>query len=161
QATEAQLDPLMDDRAAHNLFTHRPFTSVAQMATLTYVGATAVNGLLGGALPWWKQLHPPSGGTSGLGGRFAGRASHDDEAQVALEIVNQATLAQLTANGITSSPAKAIIAARPFSTLAQVAAVSGVGSATMNALLKYAQSGTWGGSCLDAFSAAVSPQLPA
>jgi DNA uptake protein ComE-like DNA-binding protein len=164
QATEGELDAQLDDRAAHSLFTHKPFTTVAQMSTLSYVGATAVNGLLGASLGWWNKSHPggtTGGGTTGPGGRFDGAVFTDAEAVIALQIVNQATLTQLTANGFTSTPAKAIIAARPFSTLAQVAAVSGVGTATMNALLKYAQGGTWGGACLDTFSAAVGPQLPA
>jgi DNA uptake protein ComE-like DNA-binding protein len=160
QASTADLDAMLDTRAATSLLTHRPFTTVAQMGTLSYVGATALNKLLGGALNWWALEH---GGNAGTGGQFAGRfdgAVFDEtEAETALQIVNKATLAQLTGNGIASTPAKAIIAARPLMTLAQVAALSGVGPATMNALLAYAKSGTWGVSCEDTFTAAVGPQL--
>jgi DNA uptake protein ComE-like DNA-binding protein len=163
QASSADLDAMLDTRAATSLLTHRPFTTVGQMGTLSYVGATALNALRGGALNWWSLKHGGSNGNTGSGGplagRFDGAVFNETEAETALQIVNQATLAQLTAHSITSTAAKAIIAARPLMTLTQVAAVSGVGPATMNALLAYAQSGTWGVSCEDTFTAAVGPQL--
>jgi DNA uptake protein ComE-like DNA-binding protein len=160
QASAADLDALLDNRAATSLLTHRPFTTIAQMGTLSYVGASALNQLMGGALNWWSLKHGGNTGSGGaLAGRFDGAVFDETEAETALQIVNKATLAQLTAHGITTAPAKTIIAARPLMTLAQVSALSGVGSATMNALLAYAKSGTWGVSCEDTFTAAVGPQL--
>ncbi len=158
QATLAELDALVDSRAATSLFNHRPFTSVAQLATFAWVGATALNGLRGGALGWWTKAH---GTSHSLAGRFDGAVFTETEAATALQIVNGATTAQLVAHHLTSTAAGKIVAARPFTSLAQVAALSGIGSATMNALLAYAQSGQWGASCVSAFSAAVTPHLSA
>ncbi len=158
-ATIAELDALLDDRAASSLLAHRPFTSVTQMgAGLSYVGASAIGKLQGGALGWWGQMR----GALNLGGRFDGAVFSEAEAEIAIQIVNQATAAQLTAHGVSAAAANVIVSGRPYTTLAQVSARSGIGSATMNALLAYAQSGQWGASCVQsAFADAVGPQLPA
>jgi DNA uptake protein ComE-like DNA-binding protein len=158
-ASASELDALLDDRAAAALVAKRPFTSIADMGPLSFIGTSALEQLLGGAPRWWAAMH---GGDDSLAGRFDGAVFDEAEAETALQIVNQATLAQLTGHGITTTPANHIIAARSFASLAQVAAVSGVGSATMNALLAYAQSGQWGSSpsTIASFEAAVSPYLP-
>jgi DNA uptake protein ComE-like DNA-binding protein len=156
-ATAAELDARIDDRAAAALIAKRPFTSVAQMGPVAYVGTSALDQLLGGATTWWGQMH--GGGTS-LAGRFDGAVFDEAEAETAIQIVNQATAAQLTSHGITTAPATKIIAGRPFTTLTQVAALTGMGSATMNALLVYAQSGQWGAAtCVATFESAVSAPL--
>jgi DNA uptake protein ComE-like DNA-binding protein len=155
QAEAAELFALLDDRAARSLELARPFKTVAEMGPLAYVGTTALKQLHGAALGWWNK----KAGAQSLAGRFDGAIFTEAEAETALQIVNQATQAQLTAHGMTSTAAKAIIAARPYTNLAQVSAVSGVGQATMNALLAYAQSGQWGASCVSTFDDAVGPHL--
>ena len=157
QADLATLDGLLDARAANGLIAARPFTSVTQMGPISYVGSSALEALRGHALVWWNALR----GMAPLGGTFDGVTFDEATAEVALEIANLATLAQLTQNGLTSTPANYLIAARPYSTLAQVAAVSGVGTATMTALRDYAQSGAWGasGTCIATFEGAVGPHL--
>ncbi len=171
QATAAELDAMLDDRAATSLLGHRPFTTVSQMGPLSYVSAAQLDKLLGNAGAWWTQRSSgstPDGGTTGggtsLAGRFDGAIFDEAQAETGLQIANGATLTQLTAHKMTSTPAKDIIASRPFTTLAQVAAVSGVGQATMNALLFYVTSGDWApatSACITTFDAAVAPHLSA
>jgi DNA uptake protein ComE-like DNA-binding protein len=159
QASAETLQGLLDNRAASSLLTHRPFTAVAQMGSLAYVGATALRGLESSALDFWSLKH---GGLSySLAGVFDGVSFDEASAQTALDICNKATQAQLTAHAVSTSAAKAIIAARAFVSLGQVSAVSGVGTATMNALLAYAQSGQWTTQvdCEGAFQSAVAPHL--
>lgn len=156
QATTAELDGLLDSRAATSLLTHRPFTSIAQLGPLSYVGATALTHLRGAAQGWWNKRY----GAPLLAGTFDGVTFTQSDAETALLIVNQATLEQLTAHGIASTTASHLVAARPLGTLNVVAAVNGVGQATLEALLEWAQSGTWGGSCEEGFQAAVGPHLP-
>lgn len=157
QADFATLDGLLDSRAASGLIAARPFTSVAQMGAVAYVGPTALAALQGHALAWWDARR----GVNSLAGTFDGVTFDQATAEAALEIANQATLAQLTQHGVTPSPANYLIAARPYSTLAAVAAVSGVGPATMTALRSYALSGEWGasGTCIADFEGTVGPYL--
>jgi hypothetical protein len=49
----------------------------------------------------------------------------------------------MVAHGVYAAGASAIVGNRPYSTLAAVAAVSGVGASTMRGLHQYASSGTW------------------
>jgi DNA uptake protein ComE-like DNA-binding protein len=157
QADLATLDALLDVRAANGLVATRPFASVAQMGPVAYVGPTALGQLRGHALPWWNALR----GVNFLAGTFDGVTFDEATARVAIEIANQASFLQLTRHGLTTSPANYLIAARPYATLAQVAAVYGVGPATMAALRSYAQSGAWGApeTCISDFEAAVGPHL--
>lgn len=155
-ATIVELDGMLEARAASLLVAKRPFSSVAQMGTVEYVGSAALGKLLLGAPAWWTGMH---GGT--LGGTFDGVAFDGATATIALHIANEATAAQLTGHGVTSAPASTIIAGRPFTTLAQVSNLNGVGTATMTALHTYATSGAWGtpGSTIASFTAAMSPHL--
>jgi DNA uptake protein ComE-like DNA-binding protein len=155
-ATLADLDALLDDRAAQALFDHRPFATVTAMGPEAYVGASALTALRGHAGAWWAAMNaqPPS-----LAGTFDGVTFDAATAPVALAIANQATLAQLEANHVAASPAGAVVGGRPYATLAAVAAVKGVGQATMQALLDYAKSGAWGASCTTTFDGAVGPHL--
>jgi hypothetical protein len=130
------------------------------MGPQAYVGPAALGALHGHALAWWAAMHaqPPS-----LAGTFDGVAFDAATAPIALAIANQASLHQLTTHAFTSAPANAILGARPYATLGDVATVKGVGQATMKALLAYAQSGTWvspvTGFTLDAASIAAETDL--
>ncbi len=161
QATQADLNALIDSRAATGLIAKRPFASVAQMGPVAYVGATALEHLRAHAQTWWGAMR---GAAPGLGGTFDGVTFDDATAKVALAIANDATISQLTAHGVATSPANVITAERPYGTLAQLANQSGIGTATMKALHNYATSGDWnpgaGGACVQAFDAAVGPHLP-
>ncbi len=157
-SSAADLDALLDARAVQGLVAKRPFSSVAAMGPVPYVGASALQKLRAQAPLWWSGLR----GTAGLGGDFDSVTFDNATASVALEIANQATSAQLTQHGVTSAPAAKIVAARPFTTLAQVAATSGVGTATMSALHAYAAGGQWNPpvDCIASFDNAVGPYLP-
>lgn len=139
-ATLAELDALLDSRAAQALFNLRPYPNVAAMGPQPYVGTTALTQLRGHALTWWAAMHsqPPS-----LAGTFDGVTFDDHDAPIALAIANEALVSQLEAHDIKSSPATTLASNRPYATLAAVAAQKGIGQATMQALLVYAQSGTW------------------
>jgi len=141
----AVLDRLLDARAAKALVAARPFTSVTQMGAAAYVGPTALERLRRQAKAWWTARQ----GAASLAGTFDGVAFDETLAPQALAIANGATRAQLLSHGVASAPASALIAARPFSTLAAVAAVTGVGPATMQLLATWARSGTFGAAPLD------------
>ena len=130
----------LDARAAENLVGSAPYASVGQMGPIGYVGASALDQLRGHASVWWAAMH---GAEAGLGGTFDGVSFDDASAAVAVDIANLASLDQLLAHGVWSQGASAMVAARPYDDLAQVAGVSGVGTATMQALHDYAVSGDW------------------
>jgi DNA uptake protein ComE-like DNA-binding protein len=155
QATQADLAAFLDDRAAAALVAGRPFASVTAMGPVRYVGTVALKALRAHAPGWFATQH----GQTILSGTYDGVTFDEATARTALAIANGATVAQLTAHGVTAAPAAAIFGARPYTTLAQVAAVSGVGTATMTALRTYAQSGAWAPDCVAAFDSAVRPHL--
>ncbi len=157
-SSAVDLDALLDARAVPGLIAKRPFASVTAMGPVAYVGPSALQSLRAHAPAFWAQLR----GTAGLAGTFDSVSFDQATAVVALEIANQATSSQLTQHGATAAPAARIIGGRPFANLSQVAALSGVGTATMNALKSYAQSGQWGapGDCVASFEDAVGPHLP-
>lgn len=157
-----ELDAVLDSRSAEAVVAQRPFLHVAQLGPLPYVGKTALESLRTQATVWWPLLR--SGKTQSLAGTYDSVLFDDAAAAVALDIANQATLSDLTSHGVTTAPANAIIAARPFATLHAVADLSGVGPATMSALHAYAVSGQWGAAsgpdaCINAFDQAVQPHL--
>jgi DNA uptake protein ComE-like DNA-binding protein len=151
------LDGFLDARAATGLVAKRPFTSVAQMGPVAYVGTAALRALHDHAQAWWALMR--AGSTADLAGVFDGVSFDEPTAEVALQIANLATQAQLTGNGVNATGATKIVAARSYTTLAAVAAVGGVGTATMRELHDYATSGTWS-TCTGDFIAAVAPHLP-
>lgn len=156
---KSDLDGLLDSRSVTAIIAKRPFASLALVAAVPYVGASALQKLRGHAPIWWGHLH----GAPGLAGTFDGVTFDEASAEIALQIVNQATLTEMTQNGMPSAPSSAIIGNRPYANLAQVAAVGGVGSATMKDLLAYAQSGKWGAppaDCIASFDNTVAPLLP-
>lgn len=138
QATAAELDAVIDARAANTLATHADFTTVSEMGPVTYVGPVVLEQLRAYAPAWWARMRGED-----LGGSYDGVAFDDMTAYTALEIANYATVDQLVAHGMWRTGAQKIVAAGPYATLAQVAAVDGVGTATMRALHDYAASGTW------------------
>lgn len=156
------LDGMLDARAASGLVAARPFASVTAMGPVSYVGTSALSHLRSSAPSWWNAMHGAAG-TPSLAGTFDGVAFDEATAQVALAIANGATAAELTSHGMTSTAASHVIGSRPYTTLAQLAAVSGVGTATMNALATYARSGLWGAPsptmCIPTFEDAVGPHL--
>ncbi len=159
----AVLDGMLDGRAAQGLVAHRPLASVTAMGPVAYVGTSALTHLRSAAPTWWNAMRGTATTPASLAGTFDSVAFDDVTAHVAIAIANGASSAELTGHGVTATPAARIIAARPFTTLAQVAAVSGVGTATMNALATYARSGTWGAepssTCIPSFESAVAPHL--
>jgi DNA uptake protein ComE-like DNA-binding protein len=155
-ATLAELDALLDGRAARALIAARPFSTVAQMGPVSYVGASALTQLRNAANGWWSAMNMSA---PALAGTFDSVVFDEATATTALAIANEATSAQLTAHGMASAAASAILGNRPFATLAAVSATGGVGTATMNALKSYAQSGAWGQTATCDFDAAVRPHL--
>jgi DNA uptake protein ComE-like DNA-binding protein len=157
------LDAILDSRAASGLVAGRPFSSVTAMGPVSYVGPSALGSLRDAATDWWPLMR--SGETQSLGGSFDGVDFDEATAKTALAIANDASVDELTAHGMTTHPANLIIAARPFTTVAAVADVAGVGTQTMTALHDYAASGQWNAgsgqdACIDKFESAVSPHLP-
>ncbi len=140
RASAAQLDELLDVRAANALAASAPYASVTDMGPQAYVGVTALTALREGAGAWWALMRT---GAASLAGTFDGVVFDEATARVAVEIANLATAPDLVAHGMTTSTANTVVAARPYATVAQIAETSGVGPATMSALHGYASSGTW------------------
>ncbi|HTJ80826.1 MAG TPA: nuclease A inhibitor family protein [Polyangiaceae bacterium] len=158
-ATSAELDALLDARAASALIAARPFATVTAMGPVSYVGATALGHLRSGAIGWWSAMHASA---PVLAGTFDSVAFDEAAATTALDIANHATRDQMVANGVPGNGASVIVGNRPYTTLAAVAAVSGVGTSTMSGLRAYAQSGAWGApppACTNGFDAAARPHL--
>ena len=132
---ELDIDAGLDSDAAAALRAGRPYLSIGALAAVPSVGADALAALRDHAVVWAAEL---SGSIAGMGGTYDGIRFDDDTAQMALAAAQTATLAQFQAAGVATTGAKAIVAGRPYATLAQVAAADGVGQATMSALRRYA-----------------------
>jgi DNA uptake protein ComE-like DNA-binding protein len=152
QATSARLSSLVDARAAAGLVASRPFQRIAQMGAVAWVGPTVLERLRREAATWQIEQRGSPRPPAGLGGTFDGITFSDALATKALDIANRASREQLLGRGIGASPAASLVASRPFATLADVAALSGVGPSTMQALADYAASGTFSGAALDALA---------
>ena len=129
------------------------------MGPIAYVGATALGQLRAQAPAWWAVEH----GSGTLAGTFDGVAFDETTAEVAIQIANEATSAQLTRPRRAAPQAAALIGNRAYSTLASVAGVGGIGTATMKALHAYAASGPFCAAptdCVTPFDSAVAPHLP-
>jgi hypothetical protein len=135
QATNDELNVglQLDSRAVNGLFANRPFVAVSQMGAAPYVGVVALEKLRNNAPVWAAKKNATS-----LAGTFDGVSFDEATAKQALTLCNRATLQELLDGGLPIAGAAPIIGNRPYSTMAQVSAVSGVGSATMNALHKLA-----------------------
>lgn len=131
------LDGLLDNRAAANVIAARPIANLKALADVALIGSNALQAFRGQARTWWfareQQQNQPS-----LAGTFDGVAFDEATAKVALEIANTHSRDQLVAGGVYGNGASAIVGNRPYTSLAGVAAVSGVGTSTMQGLHAYA-----------------------
>lgn len=132
QTTSDELDDAMalDTRTASNLLRSAPYATIAQVGAVTYVGPAALTKLRDWASVWATKR----AGTVTLAGTFDGVAFDEVRAQKALALSNSASAQELVNGGLPPSGAAPIVGNRPYTTLAQVAAVAGVGRATMEGL---------------------------
>src|SRR5690606_2888817 len=112
------------------------------VANAPYVSTGVLDTLRSNALVWWRAREANGGGSTptSLAGTFDGVTFDEPTAAVALDIANTHTREQMVAGGVYSNGASAIVGNRPYTNLAQVAAVGGVGTATMQGLADYARS---------------------
>src|SRR5688572_15312292 len=130
------LNGLLDDRAAANIIAARPLANLGALAAVSLVGPNALEAMRGQAATWW---HARAGqGSSSLAGTFDGVVFDEATAQKAVEIANTHTREQMVAGGVYGNGASAIVGNRPYTTLAAVANVAGVGASTMQGLHAYA-----------------------
>jgi hypothetical protein len=131
---------LLDNRAAANLVAARPFTTLAQIDAVSLIGPSAFDVFKGQSFTWWNAFvnHGTTPPATPLAGTFDGIAFDEATATEALAIANSRTRDDMVAHGVVANGASAIVGNRPYTTLAQVAAVSGVGTATMRSLHDYA-----------------------
>ncbi|MGE0396642.1 MAG: proprotein convertase P-domain-containing protein [Kofleriaceae bacterium] len=137
------LNGLLDDRAAANIVAARPYSTLAEVDAIPLVGPSAFDVFKGQSYTWWHAyvLHgttPPP--PASLAGTYDGIAFDEATATEALAIANVRTRDDMVAHGVVANGASVIVGNRPYTTLAQVAAVSGVGTATMRSLHAYATS---------------------
>jgi DNA uptake protein ComE-like DNA-binding protein len=128
QATLEELDhevALASD-TARSIVENAPYDSMDELAAVPNVGKTTLTQLRAYSAVWTD--------ISALAGTFDGVTFEARDAADALEIANHSTFEQLTAGGVYSTGARAIIGSRPYDDLAEVASVSGVGPSTMQAL---------------------------
>lgn len=131
--------------AASNIVTARPIADLVQLDAVPYVGADALRKLKAYA-PMWAPVPVPDPDPDpppATGGTYDGVTFTAAEEAIALDIANTADPSQLTAGGVASAPAKIICDHRPWASLTALAAYSGIGAATMNAL--NAMVATWTG----------------
>lgn len=131
------LNGLLDNRAAANLIAARPFSTVTQIGQVALIGPNALEAFRGQARTWWHARANTT--VASLAGTFDGVVFDETTAVKALELANTKPAAELSARGVYSAGVTAIVANRPFQTLAAVAALSGVGTASMQALEKWAK----------------------
>ena len=141
-ATEHELDVVvgLNAKAADNLVAAGPYTTVAEIGAVPWVGPAALELLQDHAPVWAEAL-----AAADHSGTFDGVAFDGPTADIALAIANEATLQQLVDGGVWSTGAGRIVDNRPYADLADLAAVSGIGPSTMLDLHAFASSGDWGG----------------
>lgn len=137
------LNGLLDNRAAANVIAARPLKNLQALAAVPLIGANALGGMRGQAKVWWRAWK--SGGAGpveptpvALAGTFDGVAFDEATAQKALQLANASSRETMVAAGVPAAPAAVIAGNRPFTTVAQIAALSGIGSATMLAIHTWA-----------------------
>lgn len=123
---ELDVDAGLSSTAAQSIVANAPFATMDQLAAAPYVGKATLLALRNYS-PVWADI-------SALAGTFDGVAFDGRQAADALEVANHATFEALTAAGVYSTGARAIVDNRPYEDLAEVAATSGVGPSTMSAL---------------------------
>lgn len=135
------LNGMLDNRAAANLMAARPFANVAGIGKVALIGSGALERLRREAKPWWSAMK----NAPVLAGTFDGVTFDEATATAALRLASTATRSDFLVNGIYADPASVIIGNRPYTSLAAVAAVSGVGPGTMQALSAWAKAPATGG----------------
>ncbi|MBK8237193.1 MAG: hypothetical protein IPK74_16735 [Deltaproteobacteria bacterium] len=123
---ELDIDVALSSTAARSLVEHAPYASLDELAAAPNVGKATLLALRGFA-PAWGDL-------SVLAGSFDGVTFEAREAADALELANHSTFEDLVGLGVYATGAHAVIDHRPYASLADVAAVAGVGPSTMQAL---------------------------
>jgi DNA uptake protein ComE-like DNA-binding protein len=131
---EVELDP----RAAEGLVANAPYDDLQQIADIAYVGGASLEKLRHHANAWLAAME----GDVSQAGTYDGVTFDEATAANALVIANEATLEELTAAGMWTTGARRIVEHRPYTTLSLVAAVAGVGEATMADLEAIARSAT-------------------
>ncbi len=138
------LNGLLDNRAAANVIAGRPYFTMKKLADVPLVGPNALQAMRGQAKVWWNAwkwggtpVTPPPPASS-LAGTFDGVSFDEVTAAAALKLANGSTREVMVANGVPAAPAAAIVGNRPYASVAQIAAVSGVGTSTMQALHRWA-----------------------
>jgi hypothetical protein len=124
-------DAGIEARAATNIVAARPINTLAALASISLVGPTAI-GKLKLFAPQWVAGRPTDR-SCGLGGRFDGVFFTAAEECRALDAANAAGYLQLGL--IDGGARRAIYDRRPWRSLREVAASSGVGEGAMKALL--------------------------
>ena len=132
-------DLRLNSKAAQALASSGPYQSITQIAEVYYVGNSALTILHGHAPIWRAELDA----ANALAGTYDSVTFDGPSAVIALQIANQASYDELTWNGVYFAGANKIIGNRPYTDLAQVAAVYGVGKGTMQGLLTFAQAKDW------------------
>lgn len=132
------LNGLLDNRAAANIIAARPLKSLDALAAVPLVGSNALGGMRAQAKVWWNAWKwggaTPTEPEETLAGTFDGVAFDEAMAQKALQLANVSSRETMVANGVPAVPAAAVVGNRPYTTVAQISAVGGVGAATMRAL---------------------------
>jgi DNA uptake protein ComE-like DNA-binding protein len=123
---ELDITVALSSRAAESLIENGPFDTMDELAAAPYVGSSTLLQLRAYAQSWSD--------ISALAGTFDGIEFEAHDAADALELANHSTYEQLVAGGMYSTGAHALVEHRPYENLAEVAAVSGVGPSTMQAL---------------------------
>lgn len=123
---ELDVDAGLSSTAAQSIVDNAPFATVEQLAAAPHVGKATLLALRGYS-PVWSDI-------SALAGTFDGVVFDGREAADALEHANHATYEQLTAGGMYSAGAHAVVDNRPYEDLAEVAATTGIGPSTMSTL---------------------------
>jgi DNA uptake protein ComE-like DNA-binding protein len=130
------LNGMLDNRAAANLVAARPFADLTAIANVHLIARSALTVMRGQARTWWNARVSTT--PAPLAGTFDGVTFDEATAAKALEIANIRTRTEMVAGGINGNGASAIVGNRPYTTVAAIAAVSGVGTATMQGLHTYA-----------------------
>jgi len=130
------LNGMFDNRAATNLLTARPFADLAAIGDVPLIAKSALNRMKAEARTWWFARAATTPAT--LAGTFDGVTFDEATATKALELANDRTRSELVSGGVNGNGASAIVGNRPYTTVAAIAAVSGVGPATMQGLHAYA-----------------------
>jgi DNA uptake protein ComE-like DNA-binding protein len=130
QADVDYLDAIveLDPRAANELVENAPYADLQEIADIAYVGSKSLQKLRHHANTWMVQM---GGDGDSQAGTYDGVVFDDATAANALELANEETFQDLVDAGMWTTGARRIVENRPYTSLADVAAVIGVGESTM------------------------------